>query len=75
MNNSDMPAMPIPYQIVDANHEHFKVGSKGLTKREAFAMAALQGLVTLKGSDCADSDITAKQCVRYSNALLKALEE
>ena len=47
----------------------------GLTKRETFAMAAMQGLITLKGADCMDTDITAKQCVRMADALLKELSK
>ena len=65
MNNSDMPAMP----IVGATYD----GNEGLTKREHFAGLVMQGLVGLKGSDCSDSDITAKQCVRMADALLKEL--
>lgn len=47
----------------------------GLTKREHFAAMAMQGLITLKGSDCQDSDITAKQCVRMADALIAELNK
>ena len=81
MNNSDMPAMPSRKDILDEDGS-FPCGStplyiehQGLTKREHFAGLAMQGLITLKGSDCQDSDITAKQCVRMADALLKELDK
>lgn len=46
-----------------------------LTKREHFAGLAMQGLITLKGSECQDTEITARQCVRMADALLIALKE
>ena len=77
MKNADMPAMPQPLaanknEFMDSNE--YREGNSGLTKREAFAMAAMQGLITLKGSDCRNMDSTAKQCVRMADALLLELE-
>lgn len=74
MNNSDMPAMPIPHQIIDANHEHFKIGSAGLTKREHFAAMAMQGLASTVVYRIDKFDELALDAVELANALLKALE-
>jgi hypothetical protein len=77
MNNADMPASPqsgTEGMSGDLNSSE-DWGGKGLTKREHFAAMAMQGLITLKGSDCMDKDITAKQCVSMADALLKALGE
>ena len=78
MNNPDMPAMPLTGDAyIDLNGTSHCEGAiqdgMGLTKREHFAGLVMQGLVGLKGSDCSDSDITAKQCVRMADALLKEL--
>jgi hypothetical protein len=68
MNNSDMPAMPL------GKDGSFK-DAIGLTKREHFAGLAMQGLITLKGADCRDTDITAVQCVRMADSLLAELDK
>jgi hypothetical protein len=44
-------------------------------ERKRIAAIAMQGLITLKGSDCMDKDTTAKQCVSMAGALLKELEK
>ena len=81
MKNSDMPANPsaiAPHKeglhpiICDDDGNYY---SMGLTKREAFAMAAMQGLITLKGTDCMYMDITARQCVKMADTLLLELEK
>lgn len=79
MKNADMPAMPIPDDSesggslpsahIDEN------GANGLTKREEFAKAAMQGL-------CANSipgrhnipENLAHEAVNYADALLAELE-
>lgn len=76
IKNANLPAMPTGQY--GASIEKDTLGEyhhycAGLSKREHFAGLAMQGLITLKGSDCMDSDITAKQCVRMADALLKAL--
>jgi hypothetical protein len=73
MNNADIPAMPVNAHDYH-NNGGYECESFGLTKREHFAAMAIQGLITLKGSDCMDKDITAKQCVAMADALLKELE-
>ncbi len=82
-----MPAMPIFNEkggVLDLTNGTIDEGylsqdvrkfSIGLTKREYFAAMAMQGLITLKGSDCMNSDVTAKQCVRMANALLLELKK
>lgn len=73
MNNADMPASP----VTDSRGPFMQQGkpSIGLTKRERFAMAAMQGLLsavdsegTWTGLDCAD------QAVKEADALLSALQ-
>ena len=43
--------------------------------RIKLAGLAMQGLITLKGADCMDKDITARQCVRMADALLAELDK
>lgn len=55
-------------------------GSGGLTKREVFAMAAMQGALTTAAAPCltgmqgAEPEV-AKQAVRMADALLAELEK
>ena len=77
MNNKDMPAMPLSVQM-DKSVDDTSMPERyrtGLTKLEHFAGLAMQGLITLKGSDCQDADITANQCVRMAKALLSQLDK
>jgi hypothetical protein len=83
MNNSDMPAMAVNIKVSgmarrQAEGLGMNVEDKqyiGLTKREHFAGLAMQGLVTLKGADCGDTDITAVQCLRMADSLLAELDK
>ena len=68
-----MPAMPQSIQFGKEYHADFD--GNGLTKREHFAGLAMQGLITLKGTDCSDTEITAVQCVRMANSLLAELDK
>ena len=77
MKNGDMPASPI---FNEQGFPSLESGNKdspisGLTKRETFAMVAMQGLLsavdgegTWTGLDCSD------QAVKEADALLAALE-
>lgn len=65
------PASPTHYQ--ESSGDEFYSDSVGLTKREHLAAMAMQGLITFKGSDCMDRDVTAKQCVSMADALIEAL--
>ena len=72
MKNADMPAMPIELSGFGlyAPEAHY-----GLTKREMFAMAAMQGILA---SLTDDADISpeglARSAVRNADALLAELE-
>jgi len=69
MKNADMPAMPLQ----ECGPDGLPQGSAcyGLTKREMFAMAAMQAIIT-KG-DHLDGKITAVYAVRYADELLDIL--
>lgn len=66
MKNADMPAGAIP--STSGNELYL-----GLTKREMFAMAAMQGILTRAGSP--DRNMIAKTAVEYADALLKELDK
>lgn len=69
MKNADLSAMPIPAQNMQ---------QLGLTKRETFAMAAMQGLCHATDSDGTwshDPDTVADAAVNYADALLAELEK
>ena len=81
IENSDLPASPIPitctpdgsiYNTMEATSGELG----GLTKREAFAMAAMQGLISISPEK---EDITNLAlggiAVGLADALLSALEE
>ena len=84
MSNKDMPAMPtkgqlnraaisaVDYQI--GNNEEFQF--VGLTKREIFAMHAMQGswLGLTDENKPAHYSYSAESCVRMADALLAALD-
>ena len=45
MNNQDMPAAPVPSELLKGQtHSDYYFDYSGLTKLEAFTMAAMQGL-------------------------------
>ena len=64
MRNADMPAMPLENTI------HFY---PGLTKREAFAMAAMQALLSNQ-TKYGSAEEYAIGALSYADALLAALE-
>jgi hypothetical protein len=73
MKNGDLPAMPIKGYCADASGAICGevVVSQGLTKREMFAMAAMQGLLAKSEYTYVD---TATDAVAYADALLAELE-
>ena len=83
MKNADLPAMPNPVEIVyDVMHNDpagYGKASFGLTKREMFAMHAMQAMLSSKyvaEFNAASSDINNDLCakaVSYADALLKEL--
>ena len=75
MDNADMPAMPISEEATDRIQDGIEIYT-GLTKREAFAKAAMQAIL----SDCRYheemSDIhIALASVDQADALLDALAQ
>lgn len=81
MDNGNLPAAPVPWGGKDEVEPPFtefmqqvRGGSNyGLTKREAFAMAALQGILSSPATD--DAAILAKGALTAADALLAALED
>lgn len=72
IKNGDLPAMPICY---DARMmaAYSRGESLGMTKREMFAIAALQGLASESGRYESPSDM-AHDAVKLADALIEELE-
>ena len=73
MKNGDMPAMPIE---INGFGQYAPEVYSGLTKREMFAMAAMQGILSslTDDSDMSPSEL-ARCSVRNADALLAELEK
>jgi len=73
INNGDLPAMPIKGNCVDASGAFCGevVMSQGFTKREMFAMAAMQGILA---SGKATTRHIATQALEHADSLLAELE-
>jgi hypothetical protein len=77
MKNGDLPAMPVRGNCVDASGAYCGdvVYSAGLSKRERFAMAAMQGLLaSLTADDSLSPKELARSAVVNADALLAELE-
>ena len=82
MKNADKPAYPSgeayrSQSIPGGDWVECKKGAlhNGLTKREMFAMAAMQGILSSLDDDCAVSPSELARCaVRNADALLAELE-
>ncbi len=81
MKNADMPAMPCgesykTQQSYGGDWVECKKGAlyNGLTKREMFAMAAMQGLCAHSGDYHTFANM-ASDAVNYADALLAELEK
>lgn len=78
MKNADLPAMPI---IDDKISTYEKEIYLGLTKREMFAMHAMQNILSRYNPyesgafDSGDYEETAKHAVGLADALLKELSK
>jgi hypothetical protein len=72
MKNSDMPAMPQSDAVIN-NVNILPEHCIGITKREMFAMAAMQGLCAHSG-DYHKFEHLADDAVNYADAVLKMLE-
>jgi len=82
MNNGDTPAYPQSNQeIVTAFMEHGYESPNGLSKREAFAMAAMQNVILNYNPwehgdfDSSNYEDAATQAVGLADALLKELSK
>ena len=83
MKNGDMPASPCgesyktqQYPGGDWIHNKKSALHSGLTKREMFAMAAMQGVLSAETQDYEykDRESLIDACVEYADLLLKKLE-
>ena len=83
MKNGDMPASPCgesyktqQYPGGDWIHNKKSALHSGLTKREMFAMAAMQGILTSETDDWRhkEEESLAASAVKYADALLAELE-
>ena len=74
--NGNLPAMPIE---LNGFGQFAPEAHIGLTKREMFAMAAMQGILANQCmvDDCSRSSLewAAKRCASMADALLAELEE
>ena len=69
------PAFPSPHVVADANDPAFKAGAPGLSLRDFFAAAALQGMLAHPMTDWG-SDLQHKPelAYRYADRMLQARE-
>jgi|TARA_R100000027_G_scaffold67691_1_gene67819 hypothetical protein len=77
IKNGDMPAMPLDYQHHNTRGDYVKKGLSGLTKREQFAMAAMQGILSNPyWNEYGEytPDAVSKSATEYADALLEQLE-
>ena len=76
MKNADKPAMP-QNDAITSNVNILPVDCLGLTKREMFAMAAMQGILSSETQDYEykDRESLIDACVEYADLLLKRLEK
>ena len=78
IKNGDMPAMPQDYALWCEGIGICPTLGAGLTKREQFAMAVMQGLIAADHSDGSkkmDESDVALMAVSYADALLNELEQ
>lgn len=79
MDNAKKPAFPVTVDLSNASLSQVAakmLGNHGLTKRELFAMAAMQGMLSAcLGISGHENDVTnlAQVAVKYADALLKEL--
>jgi hypothetical protein len=72
--NGDLPAMPTIYADMAPNGQReIYCDQTGLTKREQFAMAAMQGILAI-GNKLDTRGVVAECAVKMADALLAELE-
>ena len=79
MKNADLPAMPTIYADMATNGQReIYCDQTGLTKREQFAMAAMQGILSnnamIDNCDKQSMEWTAARAASCADALLAELE-
>lgn len=72
MNNGDKPIVPMPYTNKDGSIQHDVY--YGLTKREYFSAAAMQGLCSIPNTGITIEGI-AKRSVQMADILLEELNK
>lgn len=73
IKNGDLPAAPTIYADMAANGQReIYCDQTGLTKREQFAMAAMQGILSCDNSEF--TNVAAISAVAHADALLEELE-
>jgi hypothetical protein len=75
IKNGDLPAMPVATeQLYESrcNSGSWELASLGITKREMFAMAAMQGICS--SSPTISNELIASEAVALADALLAELE-
>ena len=75
IKNGDLPAMPLAYVVeypTNIGYEKRDEVCFGLTKREQFAMAAMQGILSCDNSEF--PNVAAVGAVAHADALLEELE-
>jgi hypothetical protein len=79
MKNADKPANPCITEFEGMQGETYKTTYHGLTKREIFAMAAMQGMLSGGVTIDVDKDYPfqtrAQTCLLIADALLAELEK
>ena len=72
MKNADLPAMPIE---INGFGQYAPEAFTGLTKREMFAMSALNGMLSNRGRYESWNEDFVKRAIYYADMLLKELEK
>ena len=75
MNNGDMPAMPQDYVLWCEGIVKCPTEGIGLTKREMFAMHAMQGLLSNGDRWLGDENNCSQTAIKFADALLSQLQE
>ena len=76
MKNADMPAMPCEWKDFDSQGvQVVRESYEGLTKREMFAMHAMQGLLAHHGEHDYSPEGIAQYSIANADILLAELEK
>ena len=79
IKNGDMPASPSDFNFINQLGKNIHEMNTGLTKREAFAMAAMQGILANSEPNSWSEEQWyerfSSQAVNHADALLKELSK